>query len=360
MKKVVIDARMVGPIPHGISKFVTSIAQGLAQQKLQNGGLPYELHFLVSQETPTIPFQDFKTTLLHSPFLNLKELFEIPKFLKAEKADLYHSPSFSSLWTCPCPSIVTIHDLNHLQFGNLQQKLYYRFLLRPFALRSKKITTVSEFSKHEIAEWLSLSPQKIEVTYNAIEPSVGGDLFQQHGLKSGQFFFCLSNSKPHKNLELLVHAYRQFRMKTPEAWPLVISVDSITKFFDEPGIRTLGSLSEPLVKSLLSHTAGLFFPSLYEGFGLPPVEAAASGVRVVASCIPPHQEGLVDLPSHEVLWVEPQSLEGWTQAFQQIFRSEILPPSPTSQQKILERFSVQKLGRHIDQLYQQVLGLGSG
>src|SRR5689334_900476 len=99
LPKVIIDARMIDKIPHGIARYVTYLAKGLAQLRKAENGLRYEPIFLVNSSNPDL--FSFQTIEMKSPFLSPKELIEIPKTLKRLGAALYHSPSFSSLWNCP-------------------------------------------------------------------------------------------------------------------------------------------------------------------------------------------------------------------------------------------------------------------
>jgi glycosyltransferase involved in cell wall biosynthesis len=358
--KILIDARMVEAVPHGIARYVTQIAWGLEQVR-HSSPLPYDPVFLVNHEVEkTLPFALFQTQVSDVPFLNPKEIFKIPVLLKNLGAAAYHSPSFSSLWASPCPTLVTIHDLNHLTYGSLSKKIYYQVLLKRFALNSQTVMTVSEFSRQEISKWLKVEPESIEVIHNALtpedfkipEPSFSKAFLEKLGLTPHEYFFCLSNPKPHKNLSLLVDAYQAFNKQLKKPWPLVLTV---SEFSSRPGIVSVGPLKPLEVNVLLSHAAGFFFPSLYEGFGLPPIEAALTGAPLVVSRIPPHEEGLADLSPNEVLWVQPQDIHGWVNAFHKIQRGEIPPVEKLNRQKLLNRFSTERIGVRIDQIYRRVI-----
>ena len=175
--------------------------------------LPYEPVFLVNTVNRHMPcFEGHACETVEAAFLSLKELTSLPRVLKMLKADLYHSPSFSSLWSSPCPHTVTIHDLNHLRFGGLAKKVYYRVLLKRFAIRAEIITTVSDFSKKEISRWLKGCAKEIRVVMNSIHlPGVNAanaaQTLKKRQLVADGFFFALANDKPHKNQAMLIEAY---------------------------------------------------------------------------------------------------------------------------------------------------------
>ena len=351
--RIVIDARYVGETLHGMARYTLLMAKGL--EKIQ---LSYSPVFLV-QPGMADKFSAFETREVSAGFLNPRELVEIPKILKELNADLYHSPTFSSLAYCPCPSLVTIHDLNHLTYGGIKEKLYYLLLLKRFARTSKKILTVSRFSKTEIADWLEMGEDKIQVVYNAIDSDLAepvsdseiAAVLGKYQLEKGGYFFCLSNPKPHKNVALLVEAFQKFRRENDQI-PLVLSMHD---FSDIPGIKSLGGFSDRETKALLAGSKALFFPSIYEGFGLPPVEAAVMGIPVAVSDIAAHREALQDLAADEVLWVDPFDEGAWTFALSRASRGELGTTKPETRRAILTRYAVSRLGAEMNEVYREFL-----
>ena len=357
--KIVIDARMVGPTLHGIARYVSLLALGLSEIK----DLPYEPIFLVA---PGIKMAGHTVRETGSRFLSVGEQWAVPKLLREIGATLYHSPSFSSLLYCPCPWLVTLHDLNHLSFGGIAEKIYYRAVLKPFALKAKELLTVSEFSRQEIAAWMGIPRDSIEVVFNALDPAFKTPpsnpeidaVLKGLRLERGKYFFCLSNSKPHKNVALLAEAYLTFRNQSlaPQVWPLVLSTKGIVQAAARQGVVEVDSLRETHVRALLAGAGALVFPSLYEGFGLPPAEAAALGIPVIASRIHAHEEALRDLTMEEVHWVEPRDFHGWVNALHRGQRGDVRGACAETRAKILERYSVGELARHMDQIYRRALG----
>jgi glycosyltransferase involved in cell wall biosynthesis len=366
--RVVIDARMVGPVPHGFSRYVTRMAEGM-KLLIQKSPLPYEPVFLVGPEIlngPSSPFGFFETVRIGAPFLNPLEMFEIPVVLKKLGASLYHSPTFSSLYRSPCPWVVTVHDLNHLSYGGFKERLYYERLLKPFAQKSKALITVSEFSRQALAKWLGRGEDSIEIVYNSMDPGYlqpvtaeeADPVLARFGLERGRYFICLSNSKPHKNIARLVEAYRGYRQSVPEgqALPLVLSMN---EFQGVPGIRSLDSLPDHEGRVLVASARAVVFPSLYEGFGLPPVEAATMGVPVLVSNIAPHREGLCELRQDEAVWVDAEDTQGWSDSLRRATLETPVTPSAESRMKLLTRFDPRRMGQSMDRIYRGALSTGA-
>lgn len=355
LSRVVIDGRMVGDVSHGISRYVRMIAKGLAELS----ALPYEPVFFTAPGMSSF-FSGFETIEMRTPFLDPKELALLPIALWKAKAKFYHSTSFSSLPAAPCPWGVTIHDLNHLTYGGPMERAYYETLLRSFAERAKAVMTVSEFSKAEIERWNSrLHP---EVVYNAIDPQFlkeGGEIgpaLDRFGLIRDRYFVCLANEKPHKNLATLVRAFQAFRESSPaaKAFSLLVSVKS---YVGEPGVVAVDGVSDSDVHSLIRGSRSFVFPSIYEGFGLPPVEGAALGASLIVSDIPAHREALRDLGPTDATWVKPLAEADWTAAFIRAATGGVRPVSAAARDKLRARYSVAKLGGAMDRIYRRVLGL---
>jgi hypothetical protein len=227
--------------------------------------------------------------------------------------------------------------------------------LRRFAKKSKALLTVSEFAKQELSQWLPYPADQIEVVMNALDPDFSAPLRNQTdfkekwpGVRSGEYFVCLSNAKPHKNLPFLVRAYLQARERAKDLLPLVLSADRSELGFDVPegsGLVFTSKLNDQDAKMILRHARAAFFPSLYD--------------------IPPHREGLHDFAHPLMRLLSPIKFDDWIRAFVQW--NEL--PTPASirdseafqaaRLRAQERFSIQRLASHMDQIYQRVLRMNS-
>ncbi len=332
-KTLVIDARTIGKTGHGISKYTEGLIHSLGEanaftqfilktlqiDSIQELVLTCIIHRDCPLDSPARRFQTIEeNTSCYHPLSWLR----IPRLLRHLKADLFFNPTFASYPYLGVDYIQTVHDLNHLYYGNFFQKIYYNLLLKKSIKGATKLLTVSNFVKSEIETWVKPTPHHIEVIYNPIIPSTRLSAaecqleLERFGLQPKQFFLCISNPKPHKNLTFLARCYQAYRMETQSApLPLAISVriEDIPPIYRE-GIISLTQISDKSLTALYQSTMGFFFPSLYEGFGRPPIEAALAGARVCASDIPPHREG-GEHCGVNIEFLPPQDEPSWTTAF---------------------------------------------
>ncbi len=359
---VTVDARMVGNKTHGISKFVQYIAQGLSQLNSINP-LNYRLHFLSNKKTNISEFfNNFEFSYIETPFLNVKEIFTLPSEIKKLGTRLYHSPSISSLLYSPCPYIQTIYDLNHLHFGTFTKKLYYHTLLKRFAKNSKKIITVSETSRTEIEEWLCIPPGKIKTVPCALEQNWKKSSQNEinHYLKSldlkfGKYFFSLGNEKNHKNFPFLFKCFENFYKKHEnlEIWPLVTNLE--TRLAKGKNIISLTELSDSEVQLLMAGAGAFVAPSLYEGFGLTPLEAVLQGTTTILSDIPSHRESLRSFDDPGIIFLNPKNNLEWEKTFEKTLIGKIPKPQQTTLEGIQQKYSLNNFAKSIDGIYQEAL-----
>lgn len=248
---------------------------------------------------------NFRTVVESAPPYSLQEQIRIPMALRREHVDLFHAPHYVLPPLIHCRSVVTIHDCIHLVFpqdlpGRFAHA-YAKAQLWTAAHRSDRVLTVSETSKLDILRRFRVPADKVTVVYNAIDESLSTPpsdedverVRMRYQLKD-PFALYVGNIKPHKNLERLIDAFHRLRAESQfEPLQLIIIGDEINRYQGlrravhrhklHKHVRFFGFVP-PETLAVLYRLAGVFvFPSLYEGFGLPPLEAMYCGTPVVTS-----------------------------------------------------------------------------
>jgi glycosyltransferase involved in cell wall biosynthesis len=206
-----------------------------------------------------------------------------------KKPKLFFSPGYNSPIGWPKPFVFTLHDLNHLcvrDNSNILKRAYYKYVIRPACHRAAFILTVSEYSKREIAAWAKIKEDRIINVGNGV-----GSPFTVTGRKyepGYPYLLYVGSRKPHKNLSRLLDAYSISGIRRDVR--LVLSGIPDAHLSGEIERRGLSgdvvfvdSDADRDLSDVYRGALALVFPSLYEGFGLPPLEAMACGIPVLTS-----------------------------------------------------------------------------
>ena len=298
--RIGIDARKLHDF--GIGTYIRNLLRQLARQDRQS-------EFVVfcrpeDRETLASLGENFRPVVETAPTYSVAEQVRLPIAIKREGVTLYHAPHYVLPPLVRCRSVVTIHDCIHLMFPQyLPNRLalgYARTSIRAAARRANRVLTVSESSKRDILRFVDIPADKIDVIYNACDERFGIEPREEDVVRvreryqlHDEFVLYAGNVKPHKNLERLIVAFDLVRKRGLDHLKLVLIGDEISRYSAlrravhqhqlHKYVRFLGYLPEETL-AVMYRLAGLFvFPSLYEGFGLPPLEAMASGTPVVTS-----------------------------------------------------------------------------
>ena len=299
--RIAIDARKLRD--YGIGTYIRNLVRNLAR-------IDRTTDYVLIVQPADIEIgselgDNFRTVPDWSANYSLREQLTIPLDLRREKVDLFHAPHYVLPPLVPCKSVVTIHDCIHLRFPQyLPHRLAYvyaRSSLWVATHRASRVLTVSETSKRDILRYFRIPESRIDVIYNAIDERLGEEptdaevaLVRERYQLSDPFVLYAGNIKPHKNLERLIDAFQMLRRGGGmDNVKLLIIGDEISKYASlrravhrhklHKHVRFFGFVPDKTLASLYRLAQVFVFPSLYEGFGLPPLEAMAAGTPVITS-----------------------------------------------------------------------------
>jgi glycosyltransferase involved in cell wall biosynthesis len=226
----------------------------------------------------------------------------LPRDLAAVQPDVCHFTNSLAPLRAPCPVVITLHDMSlfvHARLHPLKSQLFVRPIIPAVAHRAAAIITVSRHAKREIVAGLRVGPDKVHVIYEAAAPQYhvitnAAELErvrQRYNLQK-PFVLYVGTIEPRKNLTRLVAAFARARRLRPDlelilagqlGWQYASLLKAIEALNLGSAVRRLGYVPDEDLPALYNLARLLAFPSLYEGFGLPVVEAMACGTPVLTS-----------------------------------------------------------------------------
>ena len=341
-KKIAVDIRMLNH--SGIGTYIRSILPKLIST------LPDSLFFLIAHKNlkeelyKLFAYKNVNIIWVNSEIYTIREQFEIP--FKIKKIDLYWTPHYNVpvFLSSKIKKVVTIHDVYHLAYFNEQsliKKIYLKIIMKR-AVQSKAIITVSNFSKKEIMKYTQCNSDRINVIYNGVNAINNNVALEElpsnnnlEALKNKRCILFVGNVKPHKNLKVIVDAFQLFLDKDEFNDVVLLIVGKKDGFITGDSqvinmiknnellssrIHFTGWIEEKELSYLYQNASFLIFPSLYEGFGLPPLEAMLANCPVIvsnAACLP-------EVCGEAALYFNPNSCEELKKQIVQLFENEKL------------------------------------
>jgi glycosyltransferase involved in cell wall biosynthesis len=336
IKRIGIDARFYGPLGKGLGRYIQEVVDNVIKIDRENEYVIFLSRENFDEFLPTEP--RIKKVVISARWYSLAEQFVVPWLIWREHLDLMHFPHFNVPVFVPVKFVVTIHDLILTRFPTIRastlspwlykiKNFFYQVVISLAVHRAKKVIAVSEFTKKDIVDRFKIDSDKIVVTYEGVANLAHGNdslfvkkLDDRKTLLSyniaDNFILYVGNVYPHKNLETLLEVFGELHKKYPFLRLVLVGKEdyfykrlkeTAAKFNlwnesvpDSPVIFT-GYVPDVELEILYRQALFYVFPSLYEGFGLPALEAMAKSCPVASS----NQASLPEILGDAALYFNP-------------------------------------------------------
>jgi glycosyltransferase involved in cell wall biosynthesis len=301
------------------------------------------------------------------------EQFKLPVQLSRMRAAVFHAPANVLPRSVPCASVLTIHDLafmRHPEFFRPTRRYYQRTLTRRSAKAATIIVAVSEHTKHDLIEYFQIDPAKICVIHNSIAPdfqpvdpaSIGR--FRAEKELPERYLLYLGTIEPRKNLETLVTAYAHLRAHMGHETPPLILAGAKGWYYEplfarvrelgvERDVTFVGYVSREEQPLWYAGAAVFVYPSLYEGFGMPIVEALGCGTPTITS----NTSSMPEAAGTLATLVAPQDADALAKAMYHMLYDDALRARTLSEgPQWARQFSLERMARQYVDVYTEVAG----
>lgn len=349
--RIGIDARFYGPDGKGLGRYTQRLIENLEKIDTTNEYIIFLSKQNWADYQPKNP--RFTKVVADCRWYTLWEQLLMPYLIGKNKIELMHFPHFNVAVFCPTRFVVTIHDLILLKYPTRRattldpvrywiKQLGYRFVINRALSRSKKIISVSEFTKQDILQNFSKVPaDKIAVTHEACDSVETGQLklpgrdLKQFGITK-PYLLYVGNAYPHKNLERLMQVFRQLDSENQGKYQLVLvgredyfysrlkeysaGLDFKTTQNGDSPVVFFGFAKQEMLADLYRNARLYVFPSLLEGFGLPPLEAMRYDLPVTAS----GNSSCPEILGQAAIYFDPQDNQSILEAIKKVLADESL------------------------------------
>lgn len=300
---------------------------------------------LLCDKNFTEPYFDFKNASIkkvfppyrHPVLYVLYMEFILPFVLRKLKPDLFLSAEGFLSLASSCKQVPVIYDLNFEHYPEnlaLKNRLHYRFFFKRFARKATRIATISEYSKADIVSTYKIDPDKIDMVSCGINSNFyvlpeEKKLAVREKYSNGQpYFFFVGSMHPRKNMHRLLQAFNQFKAGTGSSFKLVVAGKMlwdneamVATYETSPykqDINFVGRLSDEELKEALGAAYALSFVPVFEGFGLPIVEAFEAGVPVLAA----RATSLPEVAGDAAVYADPFDVDSITQGLIRLYENK--------------------------------------
>lgn len=340
-----IDARFYGILGKGLGRYTEQLILHLEEIDRENTYTIFLRKENFDAYTPR--YKNFQKVLADIPWYSWQEQILFPILLLRHRCSVVHFTHFNVPILYRKKFVLTVHDLILFHFPTIRATTRsfmgywikywaYRIILRSALLRAKRVITVSLYARRDIAENFPIKEGEITVTYQAattlspqdnVEALVTSDSKKrvEYGIL-GRYFLYVGNAYPHKNLERLLEAFASLSGDSLQL-VLVGKMDyfynRLRRFTESQEMQNVvftGEVSDAMLADLYRGTIAYVFPSLYEGFGLPPLEAMSLNVPVLAA----QRTSLPEVLGSAALYFNPEDVNDIAQKMQSVLEDEEL------------------------------------
>jgi len=367
--RIGIDARFFGPKEKGLGIYVQKLIEGL--ERNDDGKHQF---FIFLRKDRFSEFQprkkNFHKVLADFHWYGWKEQFIYPFFLNKYNLDLMHFGHFNVPILYRKKIVVTVHDLilfHYPTFKNstlsksyyLLKLLAYRLVINLAVKKAETIIAISNFTKRDLIDNLKVPAGKIKVIYQGcnfsdLEKKINSnDILKKYGIIK-PYFLYVGNAYPHKNLDRLCQAFFVFK-KRNDSVDLVLAggkdyfYNRLQKKFKE--IIFPGFIKTVDLKTIYKESEAVVFPSLYEGFGFPPLEALIYGKLVACS----NRTSMPEILGKTVDYFNPESLDSISGCLDKVFRKRTVKKNKNQKREILriiKKFNWDKTAQKTLKIYE--------
>ena len=375
--RIGIDARWIFPRISGVGRVTEKLIQHLGEIDSENTYLLFftEPRLMNQYASCWSKYPNLKPVLVPWGIFSPGNQLGMPSLIRREGIDLFHSTNYMlPLFLRKTAVVSTIHDLIPIKFPHFTPRAkktrfnrLFRRLLIQCARRSDRVITVSRHTRDDLMRILGLPPEKIAVVYNGIDSKYHPQDRNGHpgSLPPDPFILYVGRFDPYKNVVGLIRSFNRFCREREDNPRLVLAghldprypeaIEAVKELGLESRVSFLDGASEEELIQLYIEARILILPSLYEGFGLPPLEAMACGTPVIVS----DRGSLPEVVGDAGLIIDPDREDSIAGAIERLWNSEALRSE--LREKGLRRakdFSWEKTAKETLKVYEELIGSG--
>src|SRR4030042_2957980 len=371
--RIGVDARFFGSIGKGLGRYTQKLIENLENIDHEN---QYYIFLRKENFHEYNPHKaNFLRVVADIPWYGFREQIYFPGILKKFELDLVHFPHFNVPVLFRGKCLVTIHDLILFNYPTKRasslspffyffKKLGHRLVIRNALKKSRAIIAVSHFTKNDIMRHFDVPNEKIIVTYEAVDPVQkksdlsGEKILKKYGIIK-PYILYVGNAYPHKNLERLFLVFREIAKKHPHLQLVLVGKEDyfykrLKKYVSENLIRNVvfaDYVPDEHLGILYQEALLYVFPSLYEGFGLPPLEAMSRDTPVAssnASCLP-------EILGDAAVYFDPKAMTEMAETIERAISDRKLQQNLIQKgRKQIKKFNWDRMARKTLELYTKI------